>query len=67
MLKGESLDNEIVAQFLRALSDSKYFSEVDLNSTELGKKKKGVKLVSFNIHATVVNPTDAETSEAKSG
>ncbi|MDH3211606.1 MAG: PilN domain-containing protein [Myxococcales bacterium] len=56
-LKGESLDNEIVAIFLRELGKSEYFVNVDLDSTELGKEKKGVRLVTFNIRATVANPT----------
>jgi type IV pilus assembly protein PilN len=66
-LKGESLDNEIVAQFLRALGESEYFAEVDLDSTELGKAKKGVRLVSFSIRATVANPTKGSGDGAKSG
>lgn len=64
IFKGESLDNEIVAQFLRALNESAYFDNVDLDSTELGKKKKGIKLVSFHIHATTVTPGEASTGGA---
>jgi len=66
-LKGESLDNEIVAHFLRALGESQYFSNVDLDSTELGKAKKGVRLVTFSIRATVANPTKGSGGGAKSG
>jgi type IV pilus assembly protein PilN len=66
-LKGESLDNEIVAQFLRSLGESEYFTNVDLNSTELGKAKKGVRLVTFNIRATVANPKKGSGGGAKSG
>ena len=65
--KGESLDNEIVAQFLRALNESPYFDNVDLDSTEMGKVKKGIKLVSFDIHATTVNSGDAEASTGGAG
>ena len=43
--------------FLRELGKSEYFVNVDLDSTELGKEKKGVRLVTFNIRATVANPT----------
>jgi type IV pilus assembly protein PilN len=66
-LKGESLDNEIVAHFLRSLGESQYFSNVDLDSTELGKAKKGVRLVTFSIRATVANPTKGSGGGAKSG
>ena len=66
VFKGESLDNEIVAQFLRQLNESKYFDDVDLESTEMGKQKKGIKLVSFLIHATAVTPADAG-AEAPAG
>ena len=47
-LKGESLDNELVAVLLRALGESPYFDKVDLQSTELGTKD-GLKLVKFNV------------------
>ena len=66
-LKGESLDNEIVAQFLRSLGESEYFVDVDLDSTELGKVKKGVRLVTFSIRATVANPMKDSSGGAKSG
>jgi type IV pilus assembly protein PilN len=67
-LKGESLDNEIVAHFLRELGESEYFTNVDLDSTELGKEKKGVRLVTFNIRATVTNPKKSSADDgAKAG
>ncbi len=66
IFKGESLDNEIVAQFLRALNESDYFDDVDLESTEMARQKKGIKLVSFNIQATAVTPADDE-AEASAG
>jgi type IV pilus assembly protein PilN len=53
-LKGESLDNELVAVFLRALGDSPYFDQVDLDSTELGSGAGGLKVVSFSISAVLV-------------
>ncbi len=55
-LHGESLDNELVAVFLRALGESPYFDQVDLDSTELGAKGSGLKLVSFKIQALLVTP-----------
>ena len=66
-LKGESLDNEIVAQFLRSLGKSEYFVDVDLDSTELGKVKKGVRLVTFSIRATVADPKKGSGGGANSG
>lgn len=55
-LRGESIDNEIVALFLRALDESEYFSNVDLESSVLAGEKKGVRLVSFSITAVLVTP-----------
>jgi type IV pilus assembly protein PilN len=56
-LKGESLDNELVALLLKAMGESPYFSNVDLQSTELGTTKTGgLKIVRFNIEAVVVTP-----------
>ncbi len=69
VFKGESLDNSIVAQFLRELKDSPFFENVGLESTEMGKKKKGIKLVTFNISASAASPPDAavEASADKAG
>jgi type IV pilus assembly protein PilN len=55
-MKGESLDNELVAVLLRALGESRYFEDVDLGSTELGTGKEGLKVVKFNVDAVVVTP-----------
>ena len=55
-LQGESLDNELVAVFLRALDDSPYFDQVDLDSTELGQGAGGLKVVSFSVRAVMVAP-----------
>jgi type IV pilus assembly protein PilN len=55
-LVGESLDNELVAVFLRALGDSAYFGQVDLESTELGKPADGLKVVRFRIDAVLQSP-----------
>lgn len=56
-LKGQSLDNEIVALFLRNLNESEYFTNVDLGSAKLGKDG-GLKLVKFDITAKLVSPGD---------
>jgi len=64
-LKGQSLDNELVALFLRSLGDSEYFANVDLDSTKLGAEKKGLKLVTFSIQAQLVNPEAKAQKQAK--
>jgi type IV pilus assembly protein PilN len=55
-MKGESLDNELVATLLRALGESPYFAKVDLQSTEIGTSNTGLKLVKFNVEAQIVTP-----------
>jgi Tfp pilus assembly protein PilN len=54
-MKGESLDNELVALFLSDLNTSKFFDQVDLESTQIGESKSGgLKIVSFEITAKLV-------------
>ena len=56
-ISGESLDNELVAAFLRALGESPYFGSVDLESAQLGNATKGgMKIVKFNIDAKLLSP-----------
>jgi type IV pilus assembly protein PilN len=50
-LEGASLDNTVVADFLRNLNDSERFYNVDLDSTESGHAIDGVELVNFVITA----------------
>ena len=64
-LRGQSLDNELVALFLRSLGDSEYFGNVDLDSTKLGAEKGGLKLVTFRIRAEIVNPKGQAATSAK--
>ena len=60
LMKGASLDNELVALFLRSLGESAYFAEVDLDRTKMGgSSKTGLKLVEFSIRAVLVNPASA--------
>jgi len=54
-LKGMSLDNELVALFLTALNDSKYFAHVELKETEL-KTVDALKLNTFRIFAQLESP-----------
>jgi len=63
-LSGESMDNDLVASFLRALGSSPHFESVDLESTELEKSRDGqLKLVRFHIDALlgVVNKEAANS------
>jgi type IV pilus assembly protein PilN len=62
-LQGESLDNELVADFLRGLNASAYFRNVDLENTKLGAESEGLKLVNFTITAELTAPAD-EPAEA---
>jgi len=64
-LKGQSLDNELVALFLRSLGDSEYFGNVDLDSTKLGGHKGGMKLVTFQIRAELVTPKGQAKADPK--
>ena len=64
-MQGQSLDNELVALFLRSLGDSEYFDNVDLDSTKLGAEKGGLKLVTFRIRADIVNPKGAVPTKSK--
>jgi type IV pilus assembly protein PilN len=59
-LQGESLDNELVAHFLRDLAASEYFDEVDLEGTKLNTDKGGLKLVKFDLKAALVSPEAAK-------
>jgi type IV pilus assembly protein PilN len=58
-VEGDSLDTGVVADFLRTLNASPYFTEVDLDRTSSGAQVEGVKLVHFVITAALADP-DAE-------
>jgi type IV pilus assembly protein PilN len=66
-LKGMSLDNELVAVFLRGLGDSEYFDSVDLDGTKLENSKSSLKVVSFGIRANLVNPKPEEDAADEQG
>lgn len=55
-LEGQSLDTGVVADFLRGLNASPYFTNVDLDKTSGGKVVKGVRLVNFEIRADMTSP-----------
>lgn len=50
-LEGASLDNSVVADFLRNLNRSTHFRNVDLDKTQSGHEVDGVELVNFVITA----------------
>ena len=66
-LKGNSLDNGVVADFLRGLNASNYFVNVDLVKTGRGSTVGGVRLVQFEITADLVAPADAESDDTAVG
>jgi len=59
-LQGESLDNELVALFLRDLGTSPYFQDVDLQGTKLNSAKGGLKLVHFEVRAALAGTKPPE-------
>jgi type IV pilus assembly protein PilN len=63
-IAGESLDNELVAIFVRNLGESKYFGDVDLDGTKLAKQKRGLNLVHFDLKATLLGPKGAAPAAA---
>jgi type IV pilus assembly protein PilN len=63
-LKGEGLDNELVADMLKKLNASPFFDKVDLQSSELGESKSGLKLFKFNVEAVITTPKPAKKPAA---
>jgi type IV pilus assembly protein PilN len=63
-LEGQSLDTGVVADFLRGLNASPFFSNVDLDKTSGGKIVQGVRLVNFVIRADM--ESSVQKVEAKS-
>jgi len=56
MLEGQSLDTGVVADFLRELNASPFFTNVDLDNTAGGKVVDGIRLVNFEIRADMSSP-----------
>jgi type IV pilus assembly protein PilN len=56
VMSGKSLDNELVALFLRRLGESAYFTQVDLDMTEMKGITDGLRLMTFRIRAVLTNP-----------
>ena len=55
-LEGNSLDNDVIADFLKSLGASEYFGNVDLIRTDGDTAVKGVRLVEFEISTDLVIP-----------
>jgi type IV pilus assembly protein PilN len=66
-LVGNSLDNGVVADFLRALNGSEYFDNVDLVKTDGAGAVNGVRLVKFEIRADLVTPKPSADEEENKG
>ena len=66
MMKGQSLDNDLLALFLRRLGESAYFEDVDLDKTELGKQRGGLRLMNFSVRAVLVNPDTSSAADEQS-
>jgi type IV pilus assembly protein PilN len=66
ILKGKSLDNELVALFLRNLGDSEYFKNVDLDNAKLSSNKTGLKTVDFAINAELAGTKRPAAAKKKS-
>lgn len=64
-LEGSSLDTGIVADFLRSMNQSEFFTEVDLKRTIGGKNVGGVKVVKFKISAEFMNPKVGKKADKK--
>jgi len=58
LLEGKSLDTGVVADFLRSLNVSPFFSNVDLDKTSGGEIVRGVRLVNFVIRADMESPVE---------
>ena len=55
-LEGNSLDNDVIADFLRALGASDYLGNVDLIRTDGDTAVEGVRLIEFEISTDLVIP-----------
>jgi type IV pilus assembly protein PilN len=64
VMSGMSLDNDLVALFLRSLGESDYFTEVDLDKTEMKGDDDGLRLMNFRIRAVLTNPDSNASADA---
>lgn len=61
-MQGASLDNELVAELLQALSASPYFGNVELDNTKMSDKN-GLKVVNFKVQAVIKPPKKIEKAK----
>jgi type IV pilus assembly protein PilN len=61
-IDGYSIDNEVIAAFMTSLEDSKYLSDVELQSSQL-TESKGLNLNEFKIQCRDVVATAARQAE----
>lgn len=61
LLEGSSLDNDVIADFLRSLGASDFFRNVDLIKTDGDTAVEGVRLVEFEISTDLVIPDPERT------
>jgi type IV pilus assembly protein PilN len=66
VIKGMSLDNELVALFMTSLGDSPYFDDVELQETE-AKEVGGLRLNAFALSAKITTPGDPEEGPGSTG
>jgi Tfp pilus assembly protein PilN len=64
VMVGRSLDNDLVALFLRSLGESPYFTQVDLDKTEMKGERDGLRLMNFRIRAVLANPDSEAAADA---
>jgi len=64
VMSGQSLDNDLVALFLRSLGESAYFTEVDLDKTVMKGESDGLRLMSFRIRAMLATPDPNTAADA---
>ena len=62
-VEGDSLDTSVVADFLRSLNASPFFTEVDLERTFSGAQVEGVQFVHFVITAALADPDPGTESQ----
>jgi len=64
VMMGQSLDNDLVALFLRSLGESDYFTQVDLDKTVMKGESGGLRLMSFRIRAVLASPDPNASADA---
>jgi type IV pilus assembly protein PilN len=66
-LKGEALDNESIAVYMRQLAGSNYIKNVDLLGAEQKEREDGTKVMEFSIVCNISLTGESETAPAAPG